>query len=187
MSESLHSRRTIVKGAAWSLPVIAAVAAVPAQAASPDCTNDRSVLAYAVVGTNLVVTNTSSSCPWTGPLYANYQVYEYPFNAYPFLINGIQAVRTLDRVQRVYYNQVALGTQTLAAGASLTFPITTITTGGVTEHVPNFTAGPYTMHQTFILTDASYRSDGTNTLAHPGDYGIDVYADIPFTKPNIPG
>ncbi|WP_353112316.1 hypothetical protein [Microbacterium sp.] len=39
------SRRTIVKGAAWSVPIVAAAVAVPAYAASPDCAGTATVTA----------------------------------------------------------------------------------------------------------------------------------------------
>lgn len=39
------SRRTIVKGAAWSVPIVAATVAVPSYAASPDCAGTATVTA----------------------------------------------------------------------------------------------------------------------------------------------
>ncbi|WP_353114610.1 hypothetical protein [Microbacterium sp.] len=185
MTESLHSRRTIVKGAAWSLPVIAAVAATPAYAASLACTSPG-VLTYTVSGTNLVVTNTGTDCTWSGPLYVSYQVYNYPFDSSPYLVDGIAATKVLDRQQRVYISQVALGTRTLGPGESLVLPITPNPVPS--SVIPNFSGGAYSMHQTFILTaNGTYRLDGSNTVTQVGDYGIDVYADVSFDKENIPG
>lgn len=183
MSESVHSRRTIIKGAAWSLPVIAMATAVPAQAASL-CTAESTDLVYEVNGTSLVVTNTNAAgCVWSGSLFVAYQVYLYPYHSSPYTVGGIMGVKVLDRVQRVYYSEVPLGVQSIDAGASVSFEIAIYPYPAGQE--PDFDSGEFSAYQTFILSDGTYYVDGTNRIAHGANYGIDVFGPSPFNA-NIP-
>ncbi|MGB4137466.1 MAG: hypothetical protein WA971_12930 [Microbacterium sp.] len=186
MTENLHSRRTIVQGAAWSVPVLALATAVPA-GASTSCAASSSDLYYAVVGTDLVITNNNASgCAWTDGLFVAYQVYLYPYPPSPYLVGGIAGVKVLDRVQRVYYSQVALGPRTIEAGSSIVLPITIQPTSNPDGDI-SFASGDHAFYQKFILSDGSYFVDGTNRIAHGEDYGIDVFGPRPFDAPNIPG
>ncbi|MFT4231294.1 MAG: hypothetical protein QM606_00745 [Leucobacter sp.] len=166
------SRRTLLKGAAWSIPVMAIAAAAPAHAASvdPDAPTELYYFVDDASHTLFVINPTDEE--FSGTLAAYHGVYTSPADSRgPLYINGVRGGVV---VASVPTNRVVvkffLGTQTIAAKSTLALPITLITSA---TNNPSFTnpGNPTSTTVDNLILRKGVASSGTGTGTAVASFG----------------
>ncbi|MFT4137248.1 hypothetical protein [Microbacterium sp.] len=175
----MTSRRTLLKGAAWSVPTVAAMVVAPYAAATtpaPACADGQQSLTYEVDDVNkTIIVRNSASCVYTGTLTVLHGTYKFPARTIgPFAFDGNTGKSQVASGKILI--GVDLGTRTIGANTSIVIPITI-----VPDQYGTFDSTlPYSNTDNIFVRDGS--ATGTN-IAHGGAYVLTSYcATTPYSS-----